>query len=278
MSAKRSTLGNGFVPNLVRLSFLMIAVWFLFGPMTALFDSKYQWLSFLIGGLLVASLITAVFFRWKISLPTVLAFLAANIFGWTIVSSHNQAIETRAAYVTAAVSAEALEDLFPQPIRDWLDTFETGHVGFAAIDERKIGEARQRISTRPKGRRPLETSLYYLEAKEPMTDQEFIDSYQVIAREHGDWLGYTARYIQGGGKRVPLIMPRSKEALETSERTQRSICRDALADQAFGINIEEASQDYLNRLGISDCDENANCQRLKQSLRFYDEVFFPNES
>ena len=104
MSSNTTLLGNGFVPNLIRLSFLIVGVIFLFGPMRQLFSTQYQWLSYLIGGLLAASVFSVVFLKWKTSLLTIIAFLTANLSGFFLLNSQSQIIAARQAYVEAAVT------------------------------------------------------------------------------------------------------------------------------------------------------------------------------
>ena len=281
MSSNTTLLGNGFVPNLVRLSFFIVGVMFFFGPMQQLMGTEYQWLSFLIGGLLAASVISVIFFKWKVSLPIVLAFLAANLSGLSILNGDSQLIAARQVYVEAAVNDIGQEaayiKLMPNELQTWVRQFQPGAgTANAHVDGPIRGDEMRFLSEPSTPKTGFETArvVYLSTSKLDMDDEQFVASYQELALEHGDWLGFFARCVHSKHKTTPMIMPGAKETAERAKRSGISLCQRPEA--AFGIDLDEAAARYLQDLGISKCsNDNLDCRMIRQDLRHYKNELFP---
>lgn len=273
MSSRGTFLGDGFGPNLVRLAFLLVLLAFFLGPMRALYGTAYQWLSLVIGAFLALSVI-ALFVGWKAFAFCATGFLATNLAGAFIMSQQAETRAARAAYVDSAGRDAAYTVLFPDALQAWLSEFTPGSAGGNSTFNERPFNGQQRFISRA-GNAYDPSSVYYLATSDlAMTDRSFVQSYRQIAEQHGDWLGYMARCVHAGGSRVPLL-PDNRSALKDAERTGRSICSAAYAEQAFGIDIEEARTAYLSRLGVSNCSESRACERVKSDLKSYGGTFFP---
>jgi len=279
MSSRGMILGNGFVPNLVRLTFLLLALAFFFGPMRGLFETEYQWLSYVIGGLLAASLISLLFFNTRITTILFVGFLATNLGGFYIMHTIANTVAARQAYVGVAGRDLAYKALYPDELQIWLAQFQAGSANANSTLNDAAFNGQIRLTSKPSQKTSGTDSsrVYYLQTSDlSMTDEIFLAQYRSIAREHGDWLGFVARCVYAGGKRVPLILPESKDALERAEFANRSVCGSSYARQAFGISVSAARQRYFSKLGISDCSDSRACLNVKRDLRAYGDMFFPS--
>jgi len=278
MSSHNTLLGSGFVPNLVRLAFLIVVLGFFFGPMRGLFGTDYQWLSYLIGGLLISSIISMLFLHWKITTSLFLGFLAANLAGFYIMSTIANTTNAREAYVGVAGGDAAYKALFPEALQAWLTEFQAGSANANSTLNDAAFNGQKRLLSKPSQKTSGTDSsrVFYLQTSDlTMTDETFLEEYRAIAREHGDWLGYMARCVHSGGKRVPLFMPEAHEAIELAEQTGRSVCGSGYADEAFGINIVATREAYLSELGVSRCADSRTCLNVKRDLRAFGDLFFP---
>ena len=281
MSSNTTLLGNGFVPNLLRLTFFIVGVMFFFGPMQQLMGTEYQWLSFLIGGLLAASVISVLFFKWKVSLPMVLAFLAANLAGFSVMGGNTHLIGARQAYVEAAVNDIGQEaayiKLMPNELQTWVRQFQPGSgTANAHVDGPLKGDEMRFLSepSTPKSGFEAARLVYLSTPNLDMDDEQFVSSYQALALEHGDWLGFFARCVHSKYKTTPLIMPGAKEAAERAKRSGVNLCQRPEA--AFGIDLDAAAARYLQDRGLSKCtNENLDCRMIRQDLRHYRNALFP---
>lgn len=279
MGSQTTLLGNGFGPNLVRLTFFVVALGFFFGPMRALSGTDYQWLSYLIGGLLIASVISMLLLHWKITTSLFAGFLAVNLAGFYIMSSITNTVSTRQAYVGVAGRDAAYSVLFPEALQTWLSEFQAGSANANSTLNDAAFNGQIRLLSKPSKKTSGTDSsrVYYLQTSDlSMTDEIFLEEYRGIARQHGDWLGFVARCVYAGGKRVPLILPEAKEVLERAEFAGRSVCGSSYARQAFGISVANARHNYLSQLGVQSCAESRACLNVKRDLRAYGYMFFPN--
>ena len=280
MSANNTLLGNGFIPNLVRLSFLLVVVGFFFGPMFGLWETEYQWLSLVIGGFLVA-FVVSVFVSWRIALLFVLGFLVANFVGFQILGATQQTIAARQAYVAAAVGAggqlPAYAALMPTELQSWLEEFEQGSSNANSFQNEASIDGKKRLLSEPSNPQSgMESSTVQFLATNDVTmdDERFIASYRNLALKHGDWLGYFARCVHSGGESVPLFMPGAKEAVRKAESVGRHLCN--FPEDAFGIEPDVARSRFLQRIGASHCDDdNWQCNNVKRDLRSHASTFFP---
>ena len=274
MSSRGTLLGNGFVPNLVRLLFLLVILAFFFGSIISLWGTSFQWLALIIGAFLIGSIVSLLFFRWKATAFFTLGFLITNITGVYIASQQGDVSQARAAYVGVAGSDPAYAVLFPDPLNAWLAEFTPGSLGGNSISDTPDFDGNKRFVSRVESKKYDPSSVYYLATPDvDMTDKAFVESYWDVARQHGDWLGYMARCVNGGHASVPLLR-KYRGALKEAERTGRTVC-GAYAEEAFGIDIEQASAAYLSRLGVSSCEESPACMRVKRDLKSYGDTFFP---
>ena len=275
MNSRGTLLGNGFVPNLVRLVFLLVILAFFFGSMISLWGTSYQWLAIVIAAFLLGTVVSLLFFRWKTISFFTLGFLISNFTGAYIAHQQGGVSEARAAYVGVAGRDPAYAALFPDPLNAWLAEFDAGSQGGNSISDRPDFDGRKRFVSRVDTKKHDPSTVYYLATSDvDMSEKAFVESYRKIAREHGDWLGYMARCVNGGHASVPLLSE-NRGALNEAERTGQSVC-GAYAEQAFGINIEATREDYLARLGVAACEESPACTRVKRDLKSYGSTFFPS--
>ncbi|RIJ24219.1 hypothetical protein D1224_08250 [Henriciella barbarensis] len=274
MGSRGTHLGNGFVPNLVRLLFLLVILAFFFGSMISLWGTSYQWLAIVIAAFLLGTIISLLFFRWKVIAFFTLGFLITNFTGAYIAHQQGDGSEARAAYVGVAGRDPAYAVLFPGPLNAWLAEFTPGSQGGNSISDRPDFHGNKRFVSRVDTKKYDPSYVYYLATPDvDMTEKAFVESYRQIAKQHGDWLGYMARCVNGGHASVPLLS-KNRGALKEAERTGRSVC-GAYAEQAFGIDIEETREAYLSRLDVSTCEESPACMRVKRELKLYGGTFFP---
>jgi len=133
MNSRGTLLGNGFVPNLVRLVFLLVILAFFFGSMISLWGTSYQWLAIVIGAFLLGTVVSLLFFRWKTIAFFTLGFLISNFTGAYIAHQQGDVSEARAAYVGVAGRDPAYAALFPDPLNAKAATaFQTGRTLMAA--------------------------------------------------------------------------------------------------------------------------------------------------
>ncbi|MCZ4296878.1 hypothetical protein [Henriciella marina] len=274
MNSRGTLLGTGFVPNLVRLLFLLVILAFFFGSIISLWGTSYQWLAVVIGAFLLGTIVSLLFFRWKAIAFFTLGFLITNFTGAYIAHQQGDVSEARAAYVGVAGRDPAYAVLFPDPLNAWLAEFTPGSQGGNSISDRPDFDGNKRFVSRVESKKYDPSSVYYLATPDvDMTEKAFVESYRDIARQHGDWLGYMARCVNGGHASVPLLS-QNRGALKEAERTGRSVC-GAYTEEAFGIDIEETRETYLSRLGVSTCEESPACMRVKRELKSYGGTFFP---
>lgn len=246
---------SNFVLNIARaLILLMILAFFVF-PFVRVLGSPLWWLTVPIVLATLASLYALLKKRWWLAVAALAILIIINAVALLGARQHDQSaadLNGRAgAYARVMLDGyRNLWPLMPAAVDAWVLGFERG-VGrsFEQPDQRELAfEATWVLESVADTDQPN-----WLDLPGGGGSRAFLESYEPIAQEHGDWLGLIADCEY-------RVLPRVSQTLACGSLEG--------IEAAYGVDLSEAMARYLERVGQPGrCDADLGCQNIERAYR-----------
>lgn len=246
---------SNFVLSIARAFIILMVLAFFIFPFVRVLGSPLWWLTVPIVLATLASLYALLKKRWWLAVGGLAALIIVNAVALLGARQHDQGaaeLNSRAgAYARVMLDGyRAMGPLVPNEVYEWVRGFERG-VGrsFEEPDQRELAfEANWVLETVAHTDQPN-----WLDLPGGGGAQAFLQSYEPIVQEHGDWLGLIADCDYNV---LPKVSPRlacgSLEGIE----------------EAYGIDLQEAMARYLERIGQPRrCAADFGCQNIESTYR-----------